>query len=340
MSTEVRAQAASGGLAPAGWPFGLLLRAFPADFRAEYGPELARDYARLRLEGGAPLFWRTLLSDVARGALRERVASWREGRAARLAADPFPPPYRAAVLAALGIWVLYGLTLAPSIAFWDSGEYVTVAHILGIPHPPGNPLFVLLAHAWELLLSATRLPVAVRINLLSATASAAAHGFWFLVADRLLAPAVPGRWLRRAGALAAVALSATAFTVWSQSDVNEKVYTLSLLSTAALVWLGLRWRDVGALRPVRPAWAGRVGTGAGARGLRGRTHGHRRLAPLLLGVLLLALAATNHLMGMLAAPALLLFVLLVEPRALRGRRFWLPALALAVLGLSVQLFLP
>src|SRR2546430_5126537 len=35
--------------------------------------------------------------------------------------------------------------------YWDASEYITAAHALGIPHPPGNPLFVILAHAWGLL---------------------------------------------------------------------------------------------------------------------------------------------------------------------------------------------
>ncbi len=290
----------------------LCVLAFPAGFRAEHGTELLRDYAELRREpGGAARAWWRVLADLGRSAPRERVAELRVRRAARARSDRFPPPYREAVLAALAVWVLYCLTLAPSIGFWDSGEYVTVAHTLGIPHPPGNPLFVLLAHAWESLLAGTGLPAALRINLLSASASALAHGFWFLVADRLLAGAGADRWTRRLGAACAVALSATAYSVWSQSNVNEKVYTLSLLSTAALVWLALRWRDTG-----------------------------RGTAPLVLGAFVLALTSTNHLMGLLAAPALLAFVLLVEPRALRRPRFWAAAVPLAALALSVQLFLP
>ena len=52
------------------------------------------------------------------------------------------PPYLAAALTACAILVLYVRTLAPTTAFWDTSEYITTAHILGIPHPPGNPLFV------------------------------------------------------------------------------------------------------------------------------------------------------------------------------------------------------
>ena len=46
------------------------------------------------------------------------------------------------------------------------------------------------------------------------------------------------------GAGAAVLVGATAFTVWSQSNVNEKVYTISLLVVAAVSWMVLRWRDL------------------------------------------------------------------------------------------------
>jgi hypothetical protein len=61
------------------------------------------------------------------------------------------PPYLLAGLVALGVLVLYVLTLAPTTQFWDASEYITAAHALGIPHPPGSPLFVILAHAWGLL---------------------------------------------------------------------------------------------------------------------------------------------------------------------------------------------
>ena len=60
------------------------------------------------------------------------------------------PPYLVAGVVALGALVLYVLTLAPTTQFWDASEYITAAHALGIPHPPANPLFVILAHAGAL----------------------------------------------------------------------------------------------------------------------------------------------------------------------------------------------
>src|SRR2546422_5035540 len=78
---------------------------------------------------------------------------------------------------------------APTTQFWDSSEYMAAAHALGIPHPPGNPLFIILGHAWGLLpLGAD---YARRINLFAAVTSAAAAGLWFLIGERWLRPIVP-----------------------------------------------------------------------------------------------------------------------------------------------------
>ena len=58
------------------------------------------------------------------------------------------PPYLAALATFGVVFVLYLLTLSPTVAFWDAPEYITAAKVLGIPHPPGNPLFTLMAHVW------------------------------------------------------------------------------------------------------------------------------------------------------------------------------------------------
>ena len=153
------------------------------------------------------------------------------------------PPYRWAFGAGGLIFVLYAITLAPTTQFWDTSEYIATAHILGIPHPPGNPTFILLARTWELLLAPLGLSVAARINLFSALMSAAAHGLWFLLVHHVLCYFTGDRKVRLGGAFAAVALSASAFTVWNQSNVNEKVYTVSLATVALLSWLLFRWQE-------------------------------------------------------------------------------------------------
>ncbi len=68
----------------------------------------------------------------------------------------------------------YLLTLAPTVTFWDAGEFIAAAKTLGIPHPPGTPLFVMIAHVWAMLLPIGE--YAFRTNLLSAVLSARGSG--------------------------------------------------------------------------------------------------------------------------------------------------------------------
>ena len=221
------------------------------------------------------------------------------------------PPYLLAGGVALATLVLYVATLAPTAQFWDTPEYIAAAYVLGIPHPPGNPLFVILAHTWGLIPWMQH--YAARINLMSAVMSAITAGFWFLIGERWLRPIVPARWPRRATALAGAVLSATAFTVWNQSVVNEKVYTVSLLSIAMVLWLAVRWGD--------------------ERSGSGRDH------HLLVIVYLLALTATNHLMGLLVAPAVVIYVLYTDPKVFLSPKFLAWAAVAVAIGVSLWLFL-
>ncbi|HEM47653.1 MAG TPA: DUF2723 domain-containing protein, partial [Alphaproteobacteria bacterium] len=224
------------------------------------------------------------------------------------------PPYLYAAVAGVLVFALYAVTLAPTTAFWDTSEYIATADILGIPHPPGNPLFVVLAKAWSLLLAPLGLSVAVRVNLFSAFMSAGAHALWFLVVHHILRYFSEDRFFRLAGASAAVLVSATAFTVWNQSNVNEKVYTVSLLTIALLSWLAFRWQE-------------NLGKGKDDN-------------LLILMAFILALSVGNHLMAFLAAPAIGLFILWVHPRTLLNWRLYAAGLVVAVVGLSIHLFLP
>ena len=221
------------------------------------------------------------------------------------------PPYWLALLTAIVVFAIYLASLAPTTAFWDTSEYIAAAKVLGIPHPPGNPLFIVLAHTFGLLPLAES--YAVRINLFAAATSAAAAGLWFLVAERWLRGIVRHRWARYGAAFAGVFVGATSWTVWNQSAVNEKVYTLSLLSIALVMWLVVRWGDD------EPG-----------------THRDRWLV---LIAYVLALTSTNHLMGVLALPALAVYVLWTDWRTVLRPwalvTFW--ALLLAVSGEWISL---
>ena len=226
----------------------------------------------------------------------------------------YGPAYGSAALAAMGAWLLYVVTLAPTTAFWDTSEYIATAHLVGIPHPPGNPFFVIVAKVWTLLLAPFGVPVAVRVNLLAATTSAAAAGFLYLIAHRVLHDLRAEGAFARVGAAVSAVIGATAFTVWNQSTVNEKVYTVSVLIISAVSWLAVLWHD----RKDEPGSA----------------------RYLLWAVFLLAIGSTNHPMSLLPAPALALFVLVSGARPLLRTAVLGRAALLVMLGLSFNFVLP
>jgi hypothetical protein len=204
-------------------------------------------------------------------------------------------PYGAAAAVAGVVLAVFVLTLAPTVTFWDAGEFIAAAKTLGIPHPPGTPLFVMIAHVWAKLLPIGEF--ALRTNLLSAVLSAAAAGLLFLVAHetiRLLAAGLDARSARLVtvlGSGAAVLLGAFSFTNWQNSNETE-VYTIATFTIAAMSWSAHLWR---------------------------RARGTPRAPRLLLLIVYLAgVSIGNHLLALLAGPAIVMFLvstLLTEPSA-------------------------
>ena len=137
------------------------------------------------------------------------------------------PPYRAALAVFVLVLAGYIVSLAPTVTFWDAGEFIATAKILGIPHPPGTPLFVIMAHVWAMLLPVGEF--AYRTNLMTATISAAGTALFFLVVAVALQQSAMGAGngtgaktagepydpvFAIGGALGAALPSAFAFTVW------------------------------------------------------------------------------------------------------------------------------
>lgn len=218
----------------------------------------------------------------------------------------YRPSYKAASVAGVLVFLLYVVTLGPSTAMWDTSEYIAAAYIMGLPHPPGNPFFVILGRFFTLL--PIHPSVAGRVNLLAAICSAVSAGMWFLITERVLVSWFSERWQRIVGGGLAALIGATAFTVWSQSVVNEKVYTVALAGVALIAWLTVRWCD----DPDGPK-ADRI---------------------LVLVAYLLGLGYANHMAGFLAAPAVGLAVLIRRPATLAKWKLILACLGAIAIGMT------
>jgi hypothetical protein len=224
----------------------------------------------------------------------------------------YRPSYLAAAVTGGVVFILYLITLSPSTAMWDASEYIAAAHVMGLPHPPGNPLFIILGRFFAILPIAPS--VAQRINMLAALTSAISAGMWFLITERVLVSWLADRWERIAGGVAAALIGATAFTVWNQSVVNEKVYTISLLGLAIISWLTVRWSD----DPDAP--------------------GANRL--LILIAYILGLGYANHMMGFLAAPAVAVAVIMRRPQILLDWKLLAMCAGALLLGMTPFLTQP
>jgi tetratricopeptide (TPR) repeat protein len=221
---------------------------------------------------------------VARGHSKNRQPAKEAAGAKTTGSGPGAKPDREvdsgtrfqAVLLCAGIvfWialVLYGWTLAPTVTLVDSGELIVVAHYLGVAHPPGFPLWTMLAHVASLMPWGN---VAVRVNFASALFAALASAMLTLVVAELMiiasyvasrvrvakknprqnkrtrsdtlpgetdAGSDVGRLLVLGPAIGAGLLMAFSRTLWSYATIAE-VYSLNTLLILLVFFLMLRWR--------------------------------------------------------------------------------------------------
>ncbi len=148
----------------------------------------------------------------------------------------------------IAVGAFYVATLAPTIGGGDSGELTAVTCGLGVAHPPGYPLYTILARAFGWLPLGG---VAWKLNLASAIFGLGAAVLVFLTIDRWL----DDPW----AALFGSGLFAFSGTVWRYATVAE-VFSLNNLLVALLTYLMLcYWQS----SDLRWAYAMALTVGAG-----------------------------------------------------------------------------
>jgi hypothetical protein len=209
------------------------------------------------------------------------------------------------------------LTLAPSVTFFDSGEFLTATASLGSAHSPGYPLFLMYAKPF------TWIPfgnIAFRINMATAFSASLACLCVYLLTIFLLKdePLVDNKLfsafaVKTAGFAAACSFSFTP-RLWLQSN-HDKPYPLLAFLTAIIFYLLLKWRDHYKAGDEQPAYV-------------------------YVCTFLAGLAMGLHQTVVLLLPAWFLLIVLADWRMLFRIKELLLATAFAMVGFSVHLYLP
>ncbi len=212
--------------------------------------------------------------------------------------------------------IIYLMTVQRTFSFWDCGEFVACSYILGVPHPPGTPLFVVIGRLFSLLPVAE--DIGFRVNLLSALSTSFASMFGYFIVVRLIRDWFDGDadLPRRVGMYAAGVigslLMAFSLTNWS-SAVEAEVYGLSMLLITLLIWLSLRWAEC-----------------------RGTRQAQKYLILIFfLGVLSTAI----HLTVYLVMPMIMLMMLLLDEGLRKNPFFWISCAVLLVPVMSLWKFI-
>ena len=144
---------------------------------------------------------------------------------------------------------VYLSTIEPTTSFWDCGEFIASSYKLEIGHPPGNPVFQLIARFFTLFAGPEK--AAMMVNAMSAICSALTIMFLFWTITHLGRRVVEkgGKTLTLNSSIAIWGSGALGALVYTFSDtfwfsaVEGEVYAMSSLFTAAVFWAMLKWEE-------------------------------------------------------------------------------------------------
>ncbi|MEW6041902.1 MAG: DUF2723 domain-containing protein, partial [Elusimicrobiota bacterium] len=212
-------------------------------------------------------------------------------------------------------FVVFFKTMSPTVSFWDCGEFIACSHTLGIPHPPGTPLFIIIGRFASIIFFFIK-EIAVRINLISTFSSSITVFLCYLILVEVVKTIVKiqnedGIWTRAIPYVSGFAGSlfvGFADTFWFNS-VEAEVYGVAMLELTLSIWLILKWRYVR-----NTPWGDRI---------------------LLLVIYMSFLFVGNHLYSMLVVPALFGYVALVDEDKRKDWRFILIGIAISTIMLSL-----
>jgi hypothetical protein len=232
----------------------------------------------------------------------------------------FTPKNKVDIFAVLSVVIplfFYLLTLAPSVTFFDSGEFITAIQTLGSPHSPGYPLFVLFAKPF------TWLPfgnIAFRVNIATALSAAMACYGVYLLVNFLLADnntreeGQPPGFIEKSAALGAALIFAFSDRLWLQSN-HDKPYPLLAFISAIILYLILLWR-------------------------RSYRNDDERPGYIHLGAFFCGLAFGAHQSMILLIPSYAWLVLSADWSIIRRIKDLILSCAFFLLGFSIYLYLP
>ncbi|MFH1097392.1 MAG: DUF2723 domain-containing protein [Candidatus Desantisbacteria bacterium] len=222
------------------------------------------------------------------------------------------------------IFFVYLKTLYPTIGLLDSGDMVSSAYVLGIPHPPGYPLYCLLGKLWISILPLGN--IAFRMNIFSSVAASIACMMVYFIVLKITPQSRKGI-IACFPAIVAALMLAFASTFWKQAVIAEK-YTLNAAFATILIFILLKWQEVAACKQ----------KGAVSSTVSG---GIPQML-LYLFALCLGLSFTHHLQSIFLVPAGIYLIIAINMRVTPRLNYltYLKMALLFILPLLLYLYLP
>ncbi|MBN2036014.1 MAG: DUF2723 domain-containing protein [Chitinispirillaceae bacterium] len=213
--------------------------------------------------------------------------------------------------------IVYYLTMAPSICLWDCGENLAASACLGLPHPPGTPLLIMINRAW-LVMTSFFGDIGYRFNLIAVFSSAITVLFIYLITVRsmiLLLGDPDTLWKRLtlycSGFVGAL-FCAFGKTFWFAALESSQQSNVTNITVVVTIWLALVWAQ---------------------------SKNERRDRLLLLISYIIFMGIGIRMISSLAMPVIVAFVMVVDPEKRKDWRFWGASLSLMLVMYNLSWFL-